>query len=193
MLTAYGHVKIEWGDKVFNLSPSFVNIAKIGSPKEIINTFTDFIGATNLIVKFSIALNVLNCCSDTELPEKLTGGVKFSDKQQKFMIVNPAHGEAMIGDVITLAEHCLLHGICGKSKTENKTGDPIKEFDAYSFMELARVHLNLSLDDASQMTMTEFSRMMDAKFPPEKNQDDKPSAEEQKSMLEYFNEQQKAH
>ena len=98
MLTAYGHVKIEWGDKVFNLSPSLVNIAKIGSPKEI--------------VKFSIALNVLKCCSDIELPEKLTGGVRFSDKQQKFMIVNPAHGEAMIGDVIKLAEHCLLHGVC---------------------------------------------------------------------------------
>jgi len=191
VLTAYGHAKIEYGDKVFNLSPSFVNIAKIGNPKEIIDTFKDFISATNLTVKFSIALNVLNCCSDKEIPRSLVGGVKFSDKQQKFLIVNPDHGDAMVNDVITLAEHCLIHGVCGK--VENKgNGEPVTEFDAYSFMELARIHLNLSLGDAAKMTMTEFLRLMAAKFPPEKNEDE-PTKEEEADLLAWFNSNNKAH
>lgn len=194
MLAAYGHVKIEWGDKVFNLVPSFVNIAKLGSPKEIIDTFKDFIASTNLIVKFSIALNILECCSDVEIPRALTGGVKFSDRLNKFLIVNPLHGDAMISDVITLAEHCLIHGICGKVEDKKGNGEPVKEFDAYSFMELARIHLNLSLADASQMTMTEFLRMMEAKFPPEKDpRDDRPSLEEEADMLAWFKKNNEVH
>ena len=192
MLTAYGHAKIEWGDKVFNLSPSFVNIAKIGNPKEIIETFKDFVSATNLIVKFSIALNVLECCSDKEIPRTLTGGVKFSDKQQKFMIISPAHGEAMVSDIITLAEHCLIHGVCGKVKSKGK-GEPVKEFDAYSYMELARIHLpNVTLDDASKMTMTEFLRLMDAKFPTERNENEA-SPDEELALFEWINNDNKAH
>tara|TARA_R100000951_G_C2639886_1_gene180579 strand:- start:212 stop:787 length:576 start_codon:yes stop_codon:yes gene_type:complete len=191
MLTAYGHVKIEWGEKIFNLSPSFVNIAKLGSPKEIIDTFKDFIASSNLIVKFSIALNVLECCSDKEIPRALTGGVKFSERQQKFLVANPEHGQAMVSDVITLAEHCLIHGVCGKVETKGK-GDAIKEFDAYSYMELARIHLNLSLDDAAQMTMTEFLRLMAAKFPPEKNEDE-PTFEEEAELLAWFKSNNKAH
>lgn len=194
MLAAYGHVKIEWGDKVFNLVPSFVNIAKLGSPKEIIDTFKDFIASTNLIVKFSIALNILECCSDVEIPRALTGGVKFSDRLNKFLIINPLHGDAMISDVITLAEHCLIHGICGKVEDKKGNGEPVKEFDAYSFMELARIHLNLSLADASQMTMTEFLRMMEAKFPPEKDpRDDRPSLEEEADMLAWFKKNNEVH
>ena len=191
MLTNYGHAKIEWGEQVFNLSPSFVNIAKIGKPKEIIDTFKDFVATNNLIMKFSIALNVLECCSDKEIPEKLTGGVKFSDKQQKFMIVNPLHGEAMIHDIIILAEHCLIHGVCGKVESKSD-GKPMEEFDAYLYMELARIHLNLSLDDASKITMTEFIRLMDAKFPKEKNENEA-STEEEAELLAFFLSENKVH
>ena len=191
MLTAYGHARIEWEGRVFNLSPSFVNIAKIGTPPEIIETFKDFVSTTHLITKFSIALNVLECCSDAELPRELTGGVKFSERQNRFLIVNPAHGQAMVSDIITLAEHCLVHGVCGKVESKGK-GEPVTEFDAYSYMELARIHLNLSLDDASRMTMTEFLRLMEAKFPPERNENEA-SAKDEADLLEWFNSNNKAH
>ena len=172
MLTAYGHAKIEWGDQVFNLSPSFLNIAKLGNPKEIIETFKDFVSSTNLIVKFSIALNVLECCSDVEIPRALTGSVKFSERQNKFMLVNP------------------VHGICGKVKSTGK-GEAVKEFDAYSYMELARIHLNLSPTDASKMTMTEFLRLMDAKFPQVRDENEA-SPEEELALFEWIN-KDKAH
>lgn len=191
MLTAYGHTKIEWGDKEFILSPSFINIAKIGSPVEIIDVFKQFISSTNIVFKFSIALNVLRCCSEPELPESLTGGVKFSERQDRFMITQPGHGISMISDVIVLAEHCLIHGICGKIERESQ-GEPATEFDAYSFMELARIHLEVSVDDAAKMTMTEFSRLMEAKFPPQKNENIG-SLKEQKEMAAWLKNQNKVH
>ena len=145
MLTAYGHARIEWEGRVFNLSPSFVKIAKIGTPPEIIETFKDFVSTT----------------------------------------------QAMVSDIITLAEHCLVHGVCGKVESKGK-GEPVTEFDAYSYMELARIHLNLSLDDASRMTMTEFLRLMEAKFPPERNENEA-SAKDEADLLEWFNSNNKAH
>lgn len=166
MLIAYGHTKIEWGDRVFILSPTFANIAKIGGPKEIIDTFKEFIETTNLAHKFSMALNILDCCSDISLPEELTGTVRPSANNDRILITQPKHGINMVNDIIVLAEHCLIHGICGKSD-KKQDGEPVTEFDAYSFMELARIHLGLSATDAAQMTMTEFSRMMEAKFPPQ--------------------------
>jgi hypothetical protein len=191
MLTAYGHTKIEWGEKEFILSPSFINIAKIGSPTEIIDIFKQFISSTHLVTKFSIALNVLKCCSEPELPEALTGGVKFSKRQQKFMITQPSHGIDMINDIIVLAEHCLIHGVCGKVERGSQ-GEPATEFDAYSFMELARIHLEASVDDAAKMTMTEFARLMDAKFPPQKNENIG-SKKEQEEMVAWLKEQNKVH
>ena len=187
MLTAYGHSKIEWGDKVFILSPSLANIAKIGSPSEIVDTFKQFISSTHLVTKFSIALNVIRCCSEPELPEAFTGGVKFSERQQKFMITQPNHGKDMINDVIVLGEHCLIHGVCGKVERE-LTGDPITEFDAYSFMELARIHLGMQSDDAAKMTMTEFCRLMDAKYPPAKNENIG-TRKEQEEMVAWLEDQ----
>ncbi len=189
MLTAYGHSKIEWGDKTFNLSPTFANIAKIGSPTEIIDTFKSFISASNVVFKFAIALDVLRCCSEPELPEAFTGTLKFSERQQRFMITQPKHGINMINDVIVLAEHCLIHGICGKIERESSV-EPVTEFDAYSYMELARIHLGLHADDAAKMTMTEFCRLMEAKFPPEKNENIG-SRKEQEEMVAWFNEQNK--
>lgn len=191
MLTAYGHTKIEWGDRVFILSPTFANIAKIGTPTEIIDTFKEFISATNLAHKFSIALNILDCCSDVSLPVELTGTVKPSANNDRILISQPSHGISMVNDVIVLAEHCLIHGVCGKND-KKPTGEPATEFDAYSFIEMARVHLGLSAEEASNMTMTEFSRMMETKFPPHVNED-AVSEKEQIEMAAWLTKQNKVH
>lgn len=168
MLLSYGHAKIKWQGEEYNISPTFSNIAKLGSPTEIIEDFKSFISTVSVWHKFNIAIFVLNACSDKPIPEELTGRMQFSERQQKFLYVKPNHDLPMIEDVITLAEHCFLHGICGKSDSKEK-GDPIDSFDAYEFMELARAHLGLSAKEAGNMTMTEFVRMMNAKFPPENN------------------------
>lgn len=190
MLINYGHVKINWRGEEFILSPTFANISKIGSPTEIIEDFKSFITTLNVMHKFNIAINVLNCCSDKELPVELFGKTKFSERQQKFLYVKQLHDLPMIEDAITLANHCFVHGICGKSDKQGD-GDPIESFDAYEFMELARVHLGLNANEASNMTMTEFVRMMDAKFPAEKS--DEISQEENDEMLAWLKEKNKVH
>ena len=180
MLTEYGHVGVRWQDTQYVLSPSFINISKLGSPKEIIDDFKQFI-ESNDIWKFIIATGVLNACSDKEIPESLIGKVKFSNRHKRFMYVKPSHDMDMFNDVIVLAEHLLLHGVCGKSDSEKKgKGEKLEEFDAYSFMEMARVHLDQTSEQAANMTMTEFIRMINAKFPAEES--DAPSERVRRSI-----------
>ena len=191
MLLTYGHAEIEWKGVKYRLSPTFANIAKIGTPKEIIEDFKSFITTLSLSHKFNISMNVLNACCDKELPEALTGRMQFSERQQKFLYVEPKHGLPMINDVIILAEHCLLHGICGKSDSDTGKGESLEYFDAYEFMELARVHLRLSADEAGNMTMTEFVRLMDAKFPPDKSE--QIDLQESNDLLAWVEDKNKVH
>lgn len=191
MLLSYGHAEIEWQGVKYRLAPTFANIAKIGTPKEIIDDFKSFITNLNVIHKFNISINVLNACCDKELPVELTGQIKFSERQQKFLYSQPKHGLPMINDIITLAEHCLLHGVCGKSDNDNGKGEPLEYFNAYEFMELARVHLGLSANEASNMTMTEFVRMMDAKFPEDKSK--QIEEDERNNLFNWLEEKNKVH
>ncbi len=183
MLLQYGHCEIEWQGETYRLAPTFANIAKIGSPVEIIDDFKSFISTSSIMQKFCIALTVLNSCSDKSIPETLTGRYQYSERKNRFLYVQPSHGLPMVADVITLAEHCLIHGICGKADNSGE-GEPLKEFNAYEFMELSRVHLGMSAGEAANMTMTEFSRMMAAKFPPEKPEG--PSDDERNDLLAWL-------
>ncbi len=193
MLTQYGHVGIEWAGVNYTLSPTFANIAKLGSPAEIIDSFKSFIVETDPVWKFQKAIVVVNACADMPLPDSLTGRIKYSNKRKKFMYVKPNHQLPMFNDIITLAEHCLEHGICGKvSRIIGEEGDPLREFDAYGYMELARIHLGMNAEEARNMTMTEFARMMRAKFPPEVDENKAP-AEDVDDMVDWFNEQNKTH
>lgn len=180
MLLAYGHAEIEWQGEKYRLSPSFANIAKLGSPVEIVELFNSFTSLGAAWSKFNTSVVILNACSDKPIPEALIGRIEFSERQQKFLYRRPDHGLPMFEDVIILAEHCLLHGICGKVETSGD-GKPMEEFDPYAFMELARVHLDMSSGEAANMTMTEFVRLMRSKFPPA--QSDGPTQEEEARLL----------
>lgn len=190
MLTQYGHVKIRWQDKDYVLSPNLINMSKLGTPKEIIEDFKQFIEAS-VIWKFIIASRIVDACSDTEIPEGLIGAVKYSKNKNRFMYVQPKHGLPMINDVIVLAEHLYIHGICGKLESNKSKGEKIEEFDPYKIMEMARVHLEVSAEEASKMTMTEFLRMVRVKFPPEES--DRPSEELDAQLQQWFAEQNEVH
>ena len=174
MLLEYGHAEIKWGGESYRLTPSFSNIAKLGKPKEIVDTFHTFISiGTSDLTKFGIALDVVNACCDKELPTKLTGEVVFSERKGKFLYKMPNHNLPMFHDIIMLAHHCLLHGICGNVESESDDkGDPITEFDAYRFIEMAIEHLHASREEAASMTMTEFVRRINVKYPQEKAKKD---------------------
>ncbi len=108
------------------------------------------------------------------------------------MYVKPSHDLDMFNDVIVLAEHLLLHGICGKveEKTKGK-GEKLDEFDAYEYMEMARINLGQTPEQASNMTMTEFIRLAQRKHPPEKS--DAPDEELDSQLLDWFNDNNGVH
>lgn len=190
MLTKYGHGEIKWGGDTYRLSPTLANIAKIGSPSEIVDDFKMLLSSSENW-RFAVALNVVNACLDKPFPEKLSGRVQFSEHSNRLLYVDPGHDAPMINDIIVLAEHCFLHGVCGDVKSEKK-GSRIEEFDPYEYIELARVHLGMSKAEAADLTMTEFCRMMETKFPPEKNEnqaDEKQDA----ALLKWFEENNGAH
>lgn len=192
MLLNYGHACINWEGEQYMLTPSFANIAKLGTPKEIIDTFKTFISpGTKAITKFAIALKVLNSCSDKAIPEELTGSVHLSVTRGRLYKM-PKHDLPMFEDCITLAEHCLRHGICGAVEPDigEAPAKPVQEFDAYSFMEMARIHLDLSRDDAANVTMTEFARMMQAKFPSDQKKQE-PAKNEFDDLIAWGEEQDK--
>ena len=98
MLLAYGHAKIEWKGLEYSLAPTFANIAKIGTPAEIVEDFRSFVSTSNPIHKFNIALNVLQSCCDKDLPEQLTGRVEF--RKDKFKYIQQQHGTNVFNDMI---------------------------------------------------------------------------------------------
>lgn len=166
MHTTYGHVKIGYGGDDYILSPSLKNIASLGTPIEIIETFKDFVNpSTPTFYKLIIAFKVLDCCSDRPIPDEILGVLKFNEDKNQFEYISPAHSSDMSNDALVLAEHCLIHGICGKvDNKEKESGEPLDSFDPYEYIETARVCLDIPLSEASDMTMTEFVRMMKMKI-----------------------------
>ena len=166
MLIGYGHAKIEFKEQVFNLIPSFSNMAKLGTPKEIIEIFGFLLDDSPWYVKFDVSLTVLEACAGKALPVELTGKVKVNGWTKEINYFGPKNNLNMLTDVIVLATHCLKHGICGDVETKGgESSEKLEEFDAYSYIEMALEHLNASREEAATMTMTEFVRRMRAKYP----------------------------
>lgn len=185
MLVQYGHGEITWQGVKYRLAPTFANISKLGTPSEIVDNFKRFMTTCSAVWKFDHALFVLNTCMNKPLPADLTGRAEMSERLGKLVYRKPRHDLPMFYDVIALAEHCLLHGVCGDvDQSGRSTGEAIKEFDALEYIEMARIHFGFSSEEASNMTMTEFIRMFNAKFPPEK--DKGPTPEQEDAMLATF-------
>ena len=190
MLTKYGHTKIEIGSEVFNLAPSLINISKMGDDKTIVDDFNMLINPTSTLTsKIITAINVLNCCSDKTLPESYTGKIEYVNN--KFEYIPSDYGDDSINDIIILAIHLLKHGVCGVSQEDNNQGGKkLETFDPYEYIELARLHLGCNSEESKNITMTEFLRLMNAKFPKEKKEDENSlSIEQQRSMVEWAKQQ----
>ncbi len=160
---ADGYAYITAGGHSYELAPSFCNMAKIGSPMEIISVFKRIASPTNFVTSYADACNVLECCG---LPRELIGGLRFSEKQMKTLI---SPGLLPIEDVYNLALHCLKHGVCGtneqiKEHTKGDTPKPMEEFDPYVYVVSAMDHLAMSANDAESLTMTRYIRLISAKI-----------------------------
>lgn len=183
MLTRYGFGAIYIDDKQYKISPTFQNIAKLGNPKEIIETLTSFFNCPSINWQYQRAVEILQSCCEPSLPDKVTGRFKVCENG-KMKLINPPSADFM-HDIIVLAGHCLSYGVVGVTEEESlEEGEPIKEFDPYYFIGLATEHLGRTREQAAAMTLTEFMMAWDIKHP-EQAKERKENAAKEKD-IEYL-------
>lgn len=166
MLLSYGYTEIEYCGEIYRFTPSFKNIERIGSPKEIIDVFEAVINPSyDWYVTLRASLRVLTACCDKTIPVDLTGESKLSQWSNKIIYAKPKSGMT-IEQVRILAIHMLSHGVVGKVDIKTESGNQkITDFDVSEYIESAVIALGMSYEEAANMTMTQFVKCMRAKFP----------------------------
>ena len=188
MLTRYGFGAIYIDDKEYKISPTFQNIDKLGTPREIISKFSDFCSATKFIDLIMVSIEILDCCCSEPLPIEYTGEVVATPRGLKYK-PSKLNGMNTANDMIALASHCLKYGVIGVTDGNGGEGEPITEFDVYYFIGLAQEHLNKSREQAADMPLTEFLKAWDIKFPEaKKKREERLTKAEQKSLFAYQDE-----
>ncbi|ENB1339666.1 hypothetical protein ABHC03_000856 [Escherichia coli] len=178
---------------VFN--PCFAAMAKIGGDRELVQLFATIHGSKypsrlpsdpdlrnrilarcyGEIVQSSI--HILKCCSDDDITA-LVGECRFTPAGK----LRQKPGLMPTEDIITLAQHCMYHGLIGdgpeEDSRENQEGEYKPTFNVLEFVYSAVAHLGLSESEAWAMTMTGYRAAVRAKMPPDaKNEKAKPNVQ----------------
>lgn len=169
MLVEYGFGAINIGDKRYEISPTFQNIAKLGKPRDIVETFTSFINCPSITWQYHRAVEIVQACCEPKLPESVVGRFRV-DEKGRMKLVNPPP-EFFIHDMIMWAIHIFRFGVVGVTDEElSEHGEPIKEFNPYRFIGEACEHLGRTREQAADMTLTEFIMACDIRFPEQKKE-----------------------
>lgn len=168
----------------YEFNPCFAAMAKIGSDRELVEYFATVHGGRypqrlpmdtylrNRIMArcygglVQTSIHVLKCCSECEIGP-LLGECSFTPSGK--LRLKP--GLIPISDVITLAQHCMYHGLIGDGPEEDtgttQDGEYKPTFDILEYVYSAVAHLGLSESEAWNMTMTGYRAAVRAKMPPE--------------------------
>ncbi|WP_455549563.1 DUF6246 family protein [Dryocola clanedunensis] len=196
-LTDIGEMRLseaEEGGADYFFKASFDAMTAIGSPSEIVNIFSLIHGAEiqKVIDKVSqvpfalpphmlealfrrpsdnlltAAMHVMRCCykGDCDLSSLIGEWKGWQD------CVEYWPGELASEDIIILAQQLMQHGVIGKAKVRrlqrNETSEYSNEFNVIDYIIAARNHFGMSRDDAANLTMTEFTLLLAAKYPEQK-------------------------
>ncbi len=180
--TLIGEIGIDTKAGSYNFRPSFYNLAQIGTPEEIVNLFNKIQSGnrSSLVTCHNI---IESCC--VEKPDADSG----LDELLGMWLDNGGHidwldGELPISDTFVIAITLLKSGLIGKPNLITGKGKASKEWDASEYVGAAVAHLNLSTSDAWNMTMIEFQRAIESKFPDAGDKkDDYPTAEEHAALI----------
>lgn len=108
------------------------------------------------------------CCNRDASP--LVGMLVPSKTKKRTFLYRP--GKMPATDMIIFAQSLMTHGIIGKAKVRrlqrHEGGQTTSEFNAFEYISAARNHFGMSRDEAEQLTMTEFTMLLAAKFPEQK-------------------------
>lgn len=172
-ITSIGEIGCSVGERDYLFRPTLAAMDSLGSPREIVEKFSILFTPPKLNPIFPMpayrawerevmatAYDVLvACCADDVSP--LLG--HMGSRWGSFV-----PGVMPSSDMVHLARSLMRHGVIGVKpegllKTRPKE-EFVPEFKAREFVAQAVAHLGLSSDEAWQMTMTEFSGAMQAKF-----------------------------
>lgn len=188
VLTDIGEMGVQVGERYVKFRPSLAAMARLGSPRDIVETFVTVCGAPPLSgnpvldeprVKawrrdqFGCAVNVLYACTD----EAIDWLVGYVNERYRYV-----RGVLPLADIVGLAAGLLKHGVLGDIPPEATRGakkeDYLSEFKARDFAAAAMAHLGATEAQAWDMTMTSYIIAMLAKFPPAKDAKKVPTEDE---------------
>lgn len=188
VLTDIGEMGVQVGERYVKFRPSLAAMARLGTPKEIVETFVTVCGAPPLSGnqwldeprlktwrrdQFACAVNVLYACTD-EAVDWLVG---YINERYRYV-----RGALPLADIVGLAAGLLKHGVLGDIPPEATRGakkeDYLSEFKARDFAAAAMAHLGATEAQAWDMTMTSYIVAMRAKFPPAKDAKKVPTDDE---------------
>lgn len=195
-LKEIGECLITIGDDEYFFRPSFINMTRIGDPREIVQAFYDLhhdevsgvlqsaldaygvipdwliqhIKSTSYGRKAMMAtMTVLTACCDRDVTP-LIGEIRPAKASGKaFKMRRGAMDEF---DMLAIAQSLITHGIIGKAKVRrlqrHETNESTSEFNAFEYISAARNHFSMSREEAEKLTMTEFTQLLAAKYPDQK-------------------------
>lgn len=196
-LTDIGEMRlseVEEGGADYFFKASFDAMTAIGKPSEIVAIFSLIHGSEiqKVIDKVSryplaiqahmlevlgrrpsddllaSAMHVMRCCykGDGDLSILIGEWKGWEDKVEYWP--GKMEGE----DIILIAQQLMQHGVIGKAKVRrlqrNETSEYSNEFNVIDYIIAARNHFGMSREDAANLTMTEFTLLLAAKYPEQK-------------------------
>jgi len=178
VLVECGYTKVTTSDgQEFTFRPSLGRIATMGNPRELVELFAAVHGPQAA----KRAPYVLACLCEQDDPTPLIGW-----HAPKAYVA----GAMPETEMVVIAQHLLRHGMVGGAKPGGRAkaeqGRYAETFDAAEYVAAARVHLGLSSADAEALSMTEFQRMFEMKFPQANKASDIPTREEYLAAIEHF-------
>lgn len=190
-LTEIGEFLLSDNQRDYFFRPSFASMARIGSPGEIVERFTELyhsdvprlissaveaygevpawlLAHINTLGGESIkaAMIVMQACCDDDV-SVLTGELRPSKRGKRAFVYRV--GKLSTSDIIIFAQSLITHGIIGKAKVRrlqrHETNEYVSEFRAFDYISSARNHFGMPRSEAEQLTMTEFQLLIAAKYP----------------------------
>jgi hypothetical protein len=172
--TAVGEVAIYVDGQEYTLRPSFAAMQELGTPDDIQAKLSKCMAALHAehvtVWDLAACYSVIAACGGADIPDSWVGTIAFDDNEKAYW----TEGHDPHASLIVIANHLLSYGIAGKPsrarlrKAANaKPSDSKALFDPLEYVGAAIAHLGLNKDDAWNLTMVEFQRAIDAKYPPE--------------------------
>ncbi len=199
--TTVGELGIKVDGRNFLLRPSFLAMSRIGTPEEIVLDFRHLCSAFEVLMgrldvirviqplwAFDCAKHIIECCLVSDDRETdadwLCGEVDYEGAT----LVREG-GKLDADDVVKIAFSMVRYGISGKPEGKMwKKGSsrPMEEFDPSKLVGIAVSQFNMQPDAAWNLTMVEYQRAFEGKFPDDdKGRPEPPTEEEAKACLSW--------